>query len=288
MITIKTRDGFTKTSTGLQDKVLVFIYGSALSRFLLKPFVQPWFSQLGGWFMDTRFSCILIRPFIRRTGIDMTQYEAVRYRNFNEFFCRKIKDGERTVDADAAHLIAPCDSKLKVIALTGDSVLHIKHTAYPLRELLMNDSLCDRYGDGTAMIFRLSVDDYHRYCYVDDGTKTDNTIISGVLHTVNPIANEYYPIYKENSRAYSVLHSKNFGDVLMMEVGALLVGKIINRHDRAEVKRGEEKGHFEYGGSTVVLLFEKDRVLGDEDILKNSADGIETIVKMGECIGTKK
>ena len=106
-----------------------------------------------------------------------------------------------------------------------------------------------------------------------------------MLHTVNPIANDYYPIYKENSREYSILHTCAFGDILMMEVGALLVGKIVNHHEKAAVTRGQEKGYFQFGGSTVVLLVEKDRVHMDEDLLENARLNIETIVRMGEKIG---
>ena len=137
------------------------------------------------------------------------------------------------------------------------------------------------------MIFRLTVDDYHRYCYVDNGTKEDNIFIPGVLHTVNPIANDHYPIYKENSREYTILHSEVFGDIVVMEVGALLVGKIVNHHGKARVTRGQEKGYFQFGGSTVVMLLKADTVQVDEDIIENSRKGYETIVKMGEKIGRK-
>ena len=106
-----------------------------------------------------------------------------------------------------------------------------------------------------------------------------------MLHTVNPIANDRYPIYKENAREYSVLHSENFGDILMMEVGALLVGRIVNHHQRARVTRGEEKGYFQFGGSTVVLLLEAGTAKIDDDILENSRANIETVVRMGEKIG---
>jgi phosphatidylserine decarboxylase len=71
-----------------------------------------------------------------------------------------------------------------------------------------------------------------------------------------------------------------------MEVGALLVGKIVNHHGPAAVRRGQEKGYFQFGGSTVVLLLKKDTALLDEDILENSRNGIETVVKFGEKIGT--
>ena len=145
--------------------------------------------------------------------------------------------------------------------------------------------MAKRYAGGYALIFRLTVDDYHRYCYVAEGEKSENTRIPGVLHTVNPIANDHFPIYKENSREYSILHSAKFGDILMMEVGALLVGRIVNHHEAAEVTRGQEKGYFQFGGSTVVLLTEPGSVIIDEDILHNSREGTETIVRYGEKIG---
>ena len=99
------------------------------------------------------------------------------------------------------------------------------------------------------------------------------------------MANDVYPIYKENSREYSLLKTENFRTVLMMEVGALLVGRIENRPGKAFVKRGDEKGNFAFGGSTIVLITEKNAVKPDEDILNNSREGIETRVFMGEKIG---
>jgi len=128
-------------------------------------------------------------------------------------------------------------------------------------------------------------DDYHRYCYIDSGKKSRNYRIKGVLHTVNPIAHESVHVFKENTREYSVLFSENFGKILLMEVGALLVGKIVNYHDEAYVKRGEEKGRFEFGGSTIIVCLEKGRAVIDKDIMENSLNGIETLVKMGEKIG---
>ena len=111
--------------------------------------------------------------------------------------------------------------------------------------------------------------------------------IPGVLHTVRPVATGTVPVYAENAREYSLLKTENFGVVLMMEVGAMLVGRIVNLHGEAEVRKGQEKGYFEFGGSTVILVFEKDKVTLAEDILKNNEDGFETAVKMGEVIGKR-
>ena len=108
-----------------------------------------------------------------------------------------------------------------------------------------------------------------------------------MLHTVNPIALERYNIYKQNSREFTVLHTENFGDVVQVEIGAMMVGRICNHQETGSFRRGQEKGMFEFGGSTVVLLFEKDKICLNDDILRNSASGIETVVKFGSSIGYK-
>jgi phosphatidylserine decarboxylase len=143
--------------------------------------------------------------------------------------------------------------------------------------------LADEYKGGTCLVFRLTVDDYHHYHYFDNGTSEKEVIIPGIFHTVNPIANDYYPIYKTNTRHYTMIHSENFDDVVYMEVGALMVGKIVNANKK-EFKRGEEKGYFEFGGSTVVLLFKKDILNVDEDIIQHSKNHDEVKVKLGERV----
>lgn len=281
----KFRNGNLIEADNGQDKFLKNLYDSTFGRILLKPLVTPVVSNIAGAFLSTKCSCLLIKPFIRSNNIDMSQFEDVKYKNYNEFFSRKIREGARTIDMGATHFISPADSKLTVLPITENARFTLKHTDYSVSSLLKNSELARAYHGGYAFIFRLTVDDYHRYCYVDDGIKEENIHIPGKFHTVNPIANDYYPIYKENTREYSILHSKHFGDIVMMEVGALLVGKIVNLHEKAKVKRGQEKGYFQFGGSTVVLLTKADKVKVDEDILKNSRDGIETVVKFGEKIG---
>lgn len=282
---MRRRDGTQINQTNGQDRFLAILYGNPFGRALLKPLVQPCVSKAAGWFLSTGMSRALIQPFVRRNHIDMEQFEPTCYRSYNEFFSRKIREGMRPVDMDPSHLIAPCDSKLTALRISKDSLFALKHTQYTVESLLRDKKLSEKFTGGYALIFRLTVDDYHRYCYISDGDKTENVSIPGALHTVNPIANDYFPIYKENSRQYSVLHTDRFGDVLMMEVGALLVGRIVNHHEKAHVMRGQEKGFFQFGGSTVVLLIEPDKVQLDEDILKNSKENIETIVRMGEKIG---
>ena len=282
---LKYRNGRLIDQPNGQDKFLQMVYGRALGRALLRPLVAPAVSRFAGWMLSTRASRVLIGPFIRKNQIDMSQFEPVKHASYNEFFSRKIREGMRPIDADPRHLIAPADSKLTALPITKDLRFTLKHTQYSVESLLKNADLAEKYRDGYALIFRLTVDDYHRYCYPADGEKSENTFIPGVLHTVNPVANDYYPIYKENAREYTILSNDVFGDMLMMEVGALLVGKIVNHHGACRVQRGQEKGYFQFGGSTVVMLLEKDATVIDQDILENSAQHIETIVRMGETIG---
>ncbi len=199
-MTMKQRNGRVIDQPGGQDRVLGWLYGSALGRALLKPLVSPVVSRAAGWFLSTGLSKVLIRPFIRMSGIDMAQYEPAEYRSYNEFFSRQIRPGMRPIDPEPSHLIAPCDSKLTVMNITEDAVFVLKHTPYTVASLLRSDELAEKYRGGQALIFRLTVDDYHRYCYIADAQKGENIRIPGVLHTVNPIANDVYPIYKENTR----------------------------------------------------------------------------------------
>ena len=97
-----------------------------------------------------------------------------------------------------------------------------------------------------------------------------------------------YPVFTENSREYTLIRTPEFGMVVQMEVGAMLVGRIVNHEQEAYAVRGEEKGMFQYGGSTIIVLVGKDQVKMREDLLKKAQLGIETAVQMGETIGYAK
>ncbi len=282
---IKDRKGRIVPENRSQGRALELLYRTVPGRMILKILTAPIVSKIVGRFMDSPLSTFMIKSFIKNNNINMDDFIQSGYSSYNAFFTRRIRPGARPVDLEDTHLISPCDSKLTVYDITENSRFQIKNSSYSVAELTGSRRLAERYKGGLCMIFRLSVDDYHRYCYIDDGKKTANRFIPGELHTVNPIALERYNIYKRNSRECTMLHTENFGDVMQIEVGAMMVGRICNLHGAGKIRRGEEKGRFEFGGSTIVLLFERDRVVPDGDILANSAEGIETVVKYGEKIG---
>lgn len=279
------RNGNEWEKSGLQDKVLGILYQSSYGRMLLKPLLCPFVSKIGGALLDMKWSTCFILPFIKKNQIPMEQYEPTTYQSYNDFFTRKIKKEARPINTDENVLISPSDGKVSVYPIEENGTFCIKHTKYTVESLTKSKKIAKHYKGGTIVILRLTVDDYHRYCYPAAGKKSRNYTIKGQFHTVNPIANDYYPIYKENTREFTLLKTEKFGTILQMEVGALMVGKISNYVGKATVKRGEEKGRFEFGGSTVVLLLEKDKVAIDDELFINTKEGYETVVRMGEKIG---
>lgn len=268
------------------DKILDFLYNNSVGRGLLQVCTARPVSKAAGSLLDAKFSTAIIDKFIEKNNIDMSDYEETEYKSYNDFFTRKIKKGARPINYYPSNFISPCDSRLTVYKIDSESKFNIKKSYYTVNDLLRNKKLSAKYDGGYCMIFRLAVDNYHRYCYIDNGKKSRNVKIPGVLHTVQPIATNSCGVYKENSREYTVLRTDNFDDVVHMEVGAMLVGRIKNHHEICKIKRGQEKGMFEFGGSTIILLVKEGVINIREDIIVNSKKDIETPVKMGEVIAT--
>ena len=272
-------DIITKSSSFLN-----FLYNTFIGRLFLKLLITRPISVLVGLFMNSRLSKCLIKRFIDKNDINVFEYDDRKYHSYNDFFTRKVISYKRPINASKDVLISPCDSKILAYKITKDLTLNIKNSYYSINSLVEDDILEDYIG-GDALVFRLSTDNYHRYCYIDSGSKGKNYKIKGVLHTVQPISLERYNFYNTNSREWTILNTNNFGKVIQVEIGALCIGKIKNAHETHIFKRGEEKGYFEFGGSTIVLLFKKNTIKLDDDIYNNSKENIETIVKYGERIG---
>ncbi len=265
--------------------MLRFLYETVPGRAALKVLASPGLSRLAGRFLDSSLSRGLIPRFVKGNGIRLEDYESDNFRCFNDCFTRKIHQGLRPLPADPNELMAPCDGLLSAYRVEEGAVLPIKQSSYTVADLLGDRTLAERYRDGLCLVFRLCVDHYHRYCYVDDGTKGPNIFLPGRLHTVRPVALAARPVFVQNCREYTVMDTDHFGRVTQVEVGAMLVGKIRNHHGPGPVRRGEEKGMFLYGGSTIVLLLEKGAVRLDQTFLQATARGEECPVQMGQTIG---
>ncbi len=265
-------------------KDVSFLYNNFFGRIILKLIHNRFVSNIIGLYMNSPLSKGMISSTIKKYNIDMDIFEKKEYKSFNDFFIRYKK--ELNIDLDKNHFISPSDSKLTVLKLSEDTSFKVKGSIYNMKNIIDEDISKD-YKNGYALIFRLEINNYHHYHFVDDGTIGKNKYIKGVLHTVQPIALGKYKVFHKNAREYTVLHTKNFGDIIQVEVGALSVGRITNNKSIKSFKKGEEKGYFEFGGSTVILFVKDKSVIIDKDILDNSKKEIETIVNCGEKIGIK-
>ena len=274
-------------SCASQGKLLKILYGTAPGRAALKVLTQPLVSKIAGAALEHPLSTVVIPPFVMKKHIRLADYPEEKYRSFNAFFTRPVKPEARPVDTDPRALISPCDAKLTVVPVTENTHFNVKGADYSLAAFLGCKKLAARFRGGQCLIFRLTPDDYHRYCYPDDCRPGKTRMIEGVLHTVNPVSAEYVKVYHQNTRTVTLLHTAHLGDVLQIEVGAMIVGKIVNHPHGRWVARGIEKGYFEFGGSTVVLVLEKDAAVIDPQIMQNSENGCETIVRYGSRIGMK-
>jgi phosphatidylserine decarboxylase len=272
------------------EKSLSLLYGSGLfkrciSSLLLPLFVKiPLFSRLYGYFQKSRFSAKKVTPFIRAYGIDASEFRESEFASFNDFFIRKLKTSARPIAEDSLSLAAPADGRYFVYPRF--SQFSIKGKTFSLESFLQDSALASQYLDGSMVIVRLCPVDYHRFHFPSDGIASKPRLINGYFYSVNPIAlKKRIAIFSENKRVVTEIQTEAFGKILYVEIGATAVASICQTF-RAEtsVKKGEEKGYFEFGGSCIVLLFEKGRIEFDSDLLQNTKKGLETLCRFGESI----
>ena len=260
---------------------LDFLYNNPVGRIFLGIAVSPFVSNIYASKNAKKSSVKKIPAFIKEHNIDMSDFEDREYKSFTDFFTRKIRYGKRPVDMTPGALISPADSKLLVYEIERDTVMRIKGRTYTADEILGDSENAKEFAGGYALVFRLTVDDYHRFCYPDKGCLISKRFIKGKLHTVSPVSKNH-KIYMENTRLVNLLKTEKFGTIAYIEVGAMLIGRIVDNGTDV-FEKGQEKGYFEPGGSTVIIMVRNVEI--DKDIMEQSASGIETKVRYGERIG---
>lgn len=270
------------------DKSVQFLYGTKCGRILLHGLLACRIPALLGLVLRSPISRFYIPSFIKKNNIDMTSFKGVKFKSFNDFFTRKK---EISFDSEASHLISPADSLLSVYEITEDAKFHIKGFDYTLQDFfepevfaLSTEETCEVFNGGLCLVFRLCASDYHRYCYIDNGSQNGNHFIKGSLYSVQPLAAENFRLYTKNRRSWTIMDTEHFGKVAQIEVGAFSVGGIQNRLNEGSFKKGEEKGYFDLHGSTIVLLFQKNKVNILPEIQKITSTGTEYRVKIGDCV----
>ncbi len=247
-------------------------------------------STIYGKLQDISFSKSKIEDFVNNLSIDMkeAERESIKdYKSFNDFFTRRLKKTARPINMNKAILISPADGRILAYEkINIDQMIQVKGFTYSLSSMLNNKKLAEKYQGGTCIVVRLNPSDYHRFHFPDSGTPVEHIPIKGHYYSVNPIAlNKVAEVYCQNKREITIFNSQNFREMLLIEVGATCVGSIVQTHSIGETaNKGDEKGYFKFGGSTVIMLIKPGVVSIDKDILENTKEGLETKINMGEKI----
>lgn len=270
---------------------LRFVYGNPLGKLANLAVVRrAWFSVLYGALMNTRRSVSKVPAFITRFGIDMGQFEVPEggWRNFNEFFSRRIKPGARPIAAAPDTVVLPADGRHLVYPDGSDlSGLVVKGRGFSLAELLGDAELAKSFEGGSLIVSRLCPTDYHRFHFPFHGVPFATRRIGGPLDSVSPVAiRAGSRCLCANKRELTLLKTDDIGCVAMVDVGAACVGRIVQTFEPGvPVGKGTEKGYFLFGGSTVITVFEQGRIQFADDLVANSQEGLETYARMGDVMG---
>ena len=254
-------------------------------------------SRLYGWRMSLRYSGQKVLPFIVEHNLDDREFvkSAYLFKTFNEFFMRALKPGARPLAPGDDVAVLPADGRHLVFPNVDTAEgFYVKGEKFTLDELLGETHLplgkrplSERFAGGSMVISRLCPVDYHRYHFPVAGTPSQSQLINGWLYSVSPIAlrqNIRYLVV--NKRMLTAIDSAQFGGVLMLEIGATMVGSIRQAFvPNRPVVKGEEKGFFKVGGSCVITLFQQGRIQFDADLVGQSARQMETYARMGDRLG---
>ena len=274
------------------DQLLKFVYGNSLGRLLAdKILTRPFFSKLYGLYQSSRLSRIKIATFIRDFQIPMSDFEEGPFYSFNDFFIRRFKNNVRTFTQDSNEIPAFAEGRyLAFESIKEEQTFPVKGKFLSLEKLLGEKETERPFLNGPMLIARLCPSDYHRFHYPDDGVTMKEYCLHGKLHSVNPLAlAKKNDIFLTNERHVSFLKTKNFGLLAFIEVGALCVGKIVQTHPASEAfYRGEEKGYFLFGGSTIILLGEPGAWHPDNDLIDQTKKERETFVRLGERVSMSR
>ncbi|KAL2916626.1 phosphatidylserine decarboxylase [Polyrhizophydium stewartii] len=257
----------------------------------------------------------MISAFVAFHNIDLDEIlePMESFKTFNQFFCRKLKPSARIADsADPLVALSPADARTTVFkTVQAATQLWIKGSSFTIASLLGSDeearlhllsnfslsradfgpqNQAKRFEHGSLAIFRLAPQDYHRFHFPVDGVVRETRSIDGTLFAVNPIAvRSVIDVYTENLRTVTTMDSTHFGRVAIVAIGAMLTGSIVlSTKPGTMVRRMDEHGFFKFGGSTIVVLFEAGVIDFSSDLLENSSQALETLVRVGSAIGGRR
>ena len=270
---------------------LEFLYGTLPGRLLLHGILsRRAFSWLYGFTKRSARSREQIQKFIETLHVDTTEVEKPidAYGSLDEFFSRRLTAGARPIDENPDHLLSPCDGRAFAWQSLAGRPLVVKNSRTTIADVIGDAALAREFADPAVLLVRLAAADYHRCHFPADGVAAHPRAVGRRLHSVHPIALEAGAPSFANYRMVTRLDTGAFGPLLIVEVGALTVGSIVQTFTPSQVKRGQEKSYFRFGGSALLLLAQAHRVLFDADLIGATDQGVESRVRVGTRVGARR
>jgi phosphatidylserine decarboxylase len=271
------------------EGLLKFLYDNPFGKVTLLPLAKrKFFSATIGKKMNKKKSVKKINNFVQTLKIDMSESakKISEFTSFNDFFYRKLKPEARPIGQG---FVSPGDGRLLAFENVANvNTFFVKGRAFTLPEFLGDNDLAEQHKDDSMFILRLAPNDYHRFHFPYEGMANETIMIKGDYFSVSPYAlvSNFTKVFCENKREICKLQTLDKGEVLLIPVGATLVGTIIETYTpESTVQIGDEMGYFAFGGSTVVIFVDKTKIQINQDLLTNTKNRLETLVKMGEQIG---
>jgi phosphatidylserine decarboxylase len=265
-----------------------WLYENPLGQLAAGPLASAWVSKLYGAYQSSRASAGKIPSFVQKFQIPMGDYvePSGRFRSFNDFFIRAFRPGLRPIEPAGERMAAFAEARYYGWeSVSDEQVFPVKGQHLSARALLGGVGRVEDFAGGPLLLARLCPVDYHRFHFPDDGRQIEFGRVAGRYHSVNPVALRRHPeIFETNERQVSILETRHFGKLAYIELGAMMVGRIVQTHSGASFTRGQEKGYFLFGGSTVIVLGQPGAWSPDSDILKHTAEQREVLVRLGEGI----
>lgn len=236
--------------------------------------VEDWikhFVRSFGQYLDTPASIAHIDQFTSDPDfhIDDFYQGPSGWLTFNQFFARQVRPGKRPIDgmSDGVTIVAPADSTMQSIEpITDEATIVVKDVTYTIDELLAGSAFADAFAGGTFVHAYLSVADYHRFHTPFAGKVLEAKIIPGFTFidfvkaedgSLDAVDGTGYQWRQE--RGLVILETEDLGLVAVLPIGMGQVsGVVVTAQEGAELFKGQEFGYFQFGGSDVIVLFQKD------------------------------
>jgi phosphatidylserine decarboxylase len=233
-----------------------------------------------------------MKRFLKKSGIDFSELadDPSTLDTARQIFERKIRYWEcRPLPATNSCVVCPADSRVALGSMSATSKLLIKEKFFAFPELLGGPRIrwTREFKDGDYAVFRLTPEKYH-YTHVPvAGKVADFYAVDGRYHSCNPNATaRLITPHSRNKRVVTIIDTNvargtGIGFVAMIEVVALMIGQIDQcysdyQYDDPQpiekgmiLRLGAPKALFRPGSSTVVLLFQRDRIRFADDLVRN-------------------